>query len=196
MADRAQREGCALVTGASRGIGAAIARALAARRLAGRRQLPRRQRPAETVVAEIERDGGRAIAARRRRRRPQRSRRAVRGARARASAPVLVLVNNAGISRDDLTPVAGRRGMGCGARHQPERRVPPDASRAEADAARALRADRQHLLGRRPARQRRAGQLRGGQGGPDRADEDGRGRGRPPRSHRQRGRARAGSTPT
>ena len=41
-------------------------------------------------------------------------------------------------------------------RHEPDRRLPADAPRAAADAARALRPHRQRRLHRRPARQRRA----------------------------------------
>ena len=49
--------------------------------------------------------------------------------------------------------------------------------------------DRQHLLGRRAAREPRAGQLRGREGRPDRADQDRGGRGGAARGDDQRGRA-------
>ena len=60
-AERARPEGCALVTGASRGIGAAIARGARRRRLAGRRQLPQRRRGRR---ARRRRDRGGAAATR------------------------------------------------------------------------------------------------------------------------------------
>jgi 3-oxoacyl-[acyl-carrier protein] reductase len=97
----------ALVTGGSRGIGAAIARALAGDgwRVGVNYRVDRDG--AEAVVSDIEREGGEAVAL------PADV--ADRGAadelfgvlESRFDAPVLALVNNAGISRDDLTPSLG-----------------------------------------------------------------------------------------
>jgi 3-oxoacyl-[acyl-carrier protein] reductase len=103
----AREQGCALVTGASRGIGAAIARAVAAEGWPVGVGYRSDQAAADAVVAEIESAGGRALA--------------VAGDIADLAVadqlfatleehfgtPVLVLINNAGITADDLTPSLG-----------------------------------------------------------------------------------------
>jgi 3-oxoacyl-[acyl-carrier protein] reductase len=94
------REGCALVTGASRGIGAATARALAADGwpvgLVSRSD-------GETVADEIRGAGGRAVVLRADVTDAAAIEAAFAGAE-RELGPVLVLVNNAGVRADGLSP--------------------------------------------------------------------------------------------
>ena len=98
------RVGCALVTGASRGIGAAIAGAIARDGWPVGVNYRADRDGAQSVVTEIESDGGQACALPADVTEPGAADGLFGALETRFEQPVLVLVNNAGISRDDLTP--------------------------------------------------------------------------------------------
>jgi 3-oxoacyl-[acyl-carrier protein] reductase len=96
-------EGCALVTGASRGIGAATARALAATGWPVGVNYRADREGAERVVSEIEEEGGRAAALQADVAGPGAADELLGRAESERG-PVLVLVNNAGVRADGLSP--------------------------------------------------------------------------------------------
>lgn len=106
MAER-WTDGCALVTGASRGIGAAIARGLAQDGWPVAVNYRSDQEAAERVVAEIEAGGGRALPVRVDVADPSAPDTIWAAVEAHFELPVLVLVNNAGVNRDNLVASMG-----------------------------------------------------------------------------------------
>ena len=106
MNDGGEREGCALVTGASRGIGSAIASALAADGWAIGVNFQRDERAAAATVERVRLLGGRALAVGADVRAPEQLE-ALFGTLEQSFGRVLVLVNNAGVRADDLAMSMG-----------------------------------------------------------------------------------------
>lgn len=106
MADL-RNDGCALITGGSRGIGAAIAQSLAREGWRVGVNYRGDREGAESVVAAIEAAGGRAVMLQADVTDPGAAEKLLGELEARFERPVLGLVNNAGISADDLTPSLG-----------------------------------------------------------------------------------------
>jgi hypothetical protein len=153
----------AFVTGASRGIGAAIARRLAsegATVIAAARTADALER----VVEEIRGAGGAASAAALDLSDSASIEAAARSAIA-AHGEVHVLVNNAGVTEDNLILRMSRDAWDKGPRDEPDRRFPPDPGDRQVDGPEALRADRQRDVRRGADGERGAGELRRVEGG-------------------------------
>ena len=144
-----------LITGAARGIGRATALEFAARGATVIANYLSSEAEAQALVAELVQNGGR----RKPFRRTSRDGGAVRtmvDAVIERYGRIDVLVNNAGITRDALTPDDGRPGVGRRARGQRRRSVSSRAGRGSPHDARQARTHHQRVVGRGNERRARA----------------------------------------
>ena len=163
----------AVVTGASRGIGAAVARA-SARRARGSRSRRGTPRHSTGLPTSSGRSDGHALAIPTDVERPDGRRRDGRAGRRRVRPPRLRLQQRR--RRRPPADPARRgldRGVRLGARRQPARRLPLHARGDPRDRSLRRRRDRQHVLDRRAPGRRRTRELRRGQARRRRAHESG-----------------------
>jgi len=133
---------------------------------------------ADKVVAEIESDGGKAVAIGADVADPGAAEELFKSVESHFDAPVLVLVNNAGIARDDLTPSLDDDQWSSVIEDRSDGGVPAHAPGAEVDDAGLGPAGSSNIssvvaLRANPGQSK----LRGREGRPDRVHEDGCGRG-------------------
>ena len=183
MTEQTLAQEIALVTGASRGIGRAIATELARRgaTVVGTATSEAGAQGITQSLAEAGKVRGIVLNVAD----PQSIDAALKDIEAHEGAPT-VLVNNAGITRDNLLLRMKDEEWNDILDDQSRLGVPPVERRAARNDEGAARTDHQHRVGRRRDGQRRADELRGGEGRHHRFLEVAGARGRLARHHRER----------
>ena len=176
----------ALVTGASRGIGAAVARRLASDGFSVIVNYRRDREAAESVCDEIRRDGGNATPAQFDVADPARTEEALRELLS-DERPIGVLVNNAGVVADAPFPAMGLEQWERVTRTTLDGFLQRDSAACHADGSAEIGADHQHVVDQWTFRQSWTGELRGREGRHRRRDKVPRDRAREAKDHRERG---------